>query len=322
MYKYYNELIKNEFLDKCNISDSTRIIYDDIFKKTKLFEESKDKDIFEMDLDECVEMLKCYEGQSKTTVEVTLSKLLSYIDYCIPKYAKFNILRAIPKQLIMEELDAQDNFLFNNVQFEQYKAQILNSTNGAYYLSMFICPYYGILGKSFKEMISLSTDNIDKQNKLICLNNDRTVKVNDEIISILLETASIKTLFFGGRNGVPNEIDLTIFENPNQIFKFVDKGSKRPYEKRAQTNFNRFFSYHLKNIINEKRLSLRSIYRSGLINYINEEAKKKNYSLKDDLLSDSNEHNLFYKKSLLQFGSNITWASFKFNYKEWIINNL
>lgn len=321
MYKYYNQLIKNEFLNNCVVSDSIKVIYDDIFKKTKLFEESKNKDIFEMSVDEYIEMLKCYEGQSKSTIGVTLSKLLIYIDYCIPKYTKFNILRAIPKQLIIDELDAQDNFLFDTIQFEEYKTKIINSINGEYYLSMFICPYYGILGKSFKEMINLSIDNIDKHNSEISLYNDRKVKIDDEVISILFKTSNIKTLFLGGRNGNQNEVDLTIFKNPNQIFKFIDKGSTRSYEQRAQANFNRFFSYHLKNITNEKRLSLRSIYRSGLINYLNEEAKLKKYSLKDDILNNS-EHNLFYKQCLLQFGSNMTWASFKFNYKDWIIINL
>jgi len=98
--------------------------------------------------------------------------------------------------------------------------------------------------------------------------------------------------------------------NMDEIFKKINRG--------VSTAGEQYLYYQLRNCTSTQN---EFEERSNLINYLNEEARLKKYSLKDDILNN-NEHNLFYKHCLLQFGSNMTWASFKFNYKDWIINNL
>lgn len=313
MCKYYNEEIKEEFLNSIN-TESTKKSYEFLFKKIKKYEDKFKKDVNNFSQEEYVELLKIF-STSKSNLGTTKRKLDQYINFCIPKYISTNALKLVNINELSADLN--DLFLFTNTEYEMYKRKIIQHVNGEYYLSLFMCPYNGIMGNKFENIYNLRLSDID-ENGFVKLHDGAELQINFELQMALNKTAKITSQTVG--KSVNAEIPLSLYKYYDQVFKFFDtNNSFENYEARCRYNISQFFSKKLKSITGEKRISANSIYKSGLINYMYNQAKLNGYDLKSDI--QSGDHHIFYKKKLLDFGTNMSWINFKFAFMNFILAN-
>jgi len=230
---------------------------------------------------------------------------------------KINYLKAITINEIMDKLqqvgEVENSFLFNKTQFEKYKNKIAVCDNSDIYLAMFLAVFYGIKGSAYSEIYKLKISDINKAEGTIKLYNGRKCNAPLELRMALENAYNVKYR--------SNNVPLDLYDDELQIFKFYSLKPGAIYEKVAQKSITDFFSRRLKKLLNEDKISAQAIYRSGLIYHMYESALKEDFNLKEDLTYGNKEHELFYKKYLLEFGSNLTWYEFKWRFKDFIINN-
>jgi len=293
--------------------------YKYIFKRIATIERKYNKDVFEFGLidngNEYIELFKQFPNR-KSTIHSVRTKLVKYIDYFIPTKIQVNFLKAMDSNLLLDKLKADDElFVFNKNQLDQYKREIIKLDNGSLHLAMFLCPYYGIKGDRYKEIIELKKSDIDEKNGVVRLYNNRTVKINLDFQLALIQAYNT--------NKTPNGIPLNLYKYPDQIFKFFAKENvNTPYEDRVTNNITTFFCRKIKSVTNEPRLNITSIYRSGMINYVYGRAIEEKINLKEDLINNDNTHTTLYNKFLAEFGSVMDYSDFKYNFGNWIIENM
>lgn len=82
MSSFYNPLIKNRFLNENEMSESQIDKWRVIFNKTKLQEEILQKDIYEMNRQECEELLHFFKLRSVQYISMYMSNLKQYVYWC------------------------------------------------------------------------------------------------------------------------------------------------------------------------------------------------------------------------------------------------
>lgn len=321
----YNKENKFKFLDSIE-DELQKRAYIDVFDIASECEYKLKKDLIYFNVAE-LQMLFTYFYNKKTkkftksNINAKRQLLLVYINYNIPMNIQKNQLKELPLNVIIESLnqigEVESSFLITKSKFEDYKRNIMTHKKANTYLALLLCPFYSIKGgaKDYAEIYNIRMSDLDKANGTIKLFNGRIVENVPMELFMALEMAYNTNYTL---NGVP----LDLFNYPDQIFKAnVKSNSDSTYEKSINSMITDFFSRQLKKIIKEDRINVRTIYNSGLINFVYESALKDGFNLKEDLKNENQNNNLSYKKYILNFGSNMPLNEFKWKFKDFIINN-
>lgn len=197
----YNMELKERFLNslKDEMSDSTLYNIRYILNKAKKTEEALNKDVYEMNADECKSVINSYSNRSEQVVRVNISVLQKYVDFCISegyvpsRINYFEILSASAPNFVNVE-HINNKYItreeLNDIQDEY----IVNAQDKALFELMFI----GVMGDRFEELINLKESDIH-YNKIVLPN--RVVEITPRTHQILIEAAN-QNIYIKAEGGV------------------------------------------------------------------------------------------------------------------------
>lgn len=193
------ENTKERFIDFCypdKKEDATlRHNLEILFFSTYEVEYEAKKDLYEFGLEEINTLLRSYQSTSINSMNVRISLLKKYVDFCIRHNFRSNPIN------FFEGLDSLDYVSKNMWEYKYPSKEILLNIcewlPTAQMALLLIIPFLGIVGKQTCEIRNLKETDIDLENKSITVreyddvdsktgeiihHNERIVKIDDEFI--------------------------------------------------------------------------------------------------------------------------------------------
>jgi hypothetical protein len=160
----YNENIKKYFIENLRTYDM-KTMYSSIFRRAEAFETEREKDIFDFDVNECMNLLLFLNPKSTGHVASLISQLSKYSAWALSngkseqnywaivpvdeEFAKFSFASRNVKDL--DELTRiAETYL--SVPFDKYAVYLL---------------YMGVMGENFSELTQLKDTDVDSSRKTI-----------------------------------------------------------------------------------------------------------------------------------------------------------
>ena len=171
-------MMKTEFINKLECSDSVKESFKMIFKKVAPLEAKLNKDLKDFNREELLLVLEELKGRSYNSVHtkwgITKKYLKhfnnAYVDTITPKDLKEFIVETEIRYVTREEL--------------KEKVSVLTSSS---HKALFFLLFDGIGGKGYKEICNLKFEDIDFETGKISLEN-RCVSVSKDTLNLLMET--------------------------------------------------------------------------------------------------------------------------------------
>jgi hypothetical protein len=306
------------YLDSLAIKENTRYKTEYIFNKISKFEEQINKDVYEMNVEELQNLFKASDISTKSSIVGVKSALKKYLDWCKARdIIKINLFDkdVITTNMLINQIDdSQMSLYFSEETYNNYKSIIKASLNGTYYLSLFMALWEGICGNNYDDLINLRELDINISNNTIKLYTTNKIKtVTPELIKALLATSQMDTL--ESITGRLDKLKVSIYYD--SIFKCVGKSKTATAEAIARRFIRDNINYKLKDILNNKNISITNIYNSGLIHYMKKKAEINHLNLKDDLLNSNNFNDNLYNIFLYEYGETMSFSMFRFKFKDY-----
>lgn len=305
----YNESRKNEYLQYKG-QDYLKHLFID----AEQYELALGKDLCDMDTSEALHYLSRYDGYR--TFEDKRRQMSNYAEWCVIKgYAAVNWIspKVVPGKNLREiYLSMKEEFYISQERFGEYRQKLLDSSYGAYIASVFCCIYEGIAGKGFFNLVHLRVQDIDKVKGTVNLQDAGEVHISPELIDLLLETAKVTE--------ITNEKTVRYISSlyPDSIWKL------RPNEAVTQAKVQRKFVYlieEMKKILDEDRLSVTTISKSGYFNRIYHRVLEDGIDIRAlEFGTDKKgrEENARYQKYFEDSGLNMNMRKFKNAYQSYL----
>lgn len=299
MAEYYNNEIKQRFLDSIDLSKYPPGWWDRMFAKTKLFEERKGFDIYDFSTSDLMEFYKFLEIGNVANLIAENAKLIAYGEWALNEHLISD------NQIHFYELRNTDIMskcvskarIYNSILTKTQLKHIhfLNYQDAFVFWALF----EGIKGKNYEEIINLSVESIDQTNRKVKLCTGREMMVSDEFISMAIN-ANKETEYT-----VLNKVDSTIQLLPSLTI-YKERHNSRGVD--IPRSVYALISRNLQNIDGlNNDITSKSLRDSGLIHYLNERGQQVGIPAKDllynldkiDDLLDKYYFNPFVRKKWL-----------------------
>lgn len=297
MADYYNQEIKERFLNSINLDKYPPGWWERIFDKTKLFEEKNGYDLYDFSTTDIIEFYKFLEIGNVANLIANNAKLVKYGEWALNEHLISD------NQVHFYELDVDvlsecvsKARIYNSILTKEQLKNIhfMNKQDAFVFWSLF----EGIKGKDYEEIINLKMSDIDCVTKRVKLCTGRELMVSDEFINIAT-AADAETLY-------------TVIHNPDLNIKLIP--SLTIYKERQNSrgvNIPRSVyalisrNVQLINGLNND-MSAKSLRDSGLIHYLNERSKEYGVSVKE-LVYDLNRVEDIFNKYYFNVGVRKKW---------------
>lgn len=267
----YNEKQKKQFFEYYETTrDVNTISLYSYFETASIYEEMIGKDICDFILFDISNFLKFWsKGTINSLIDVS-SKFNIYTDWCQKNYmAKIEtnhwkelnndiFLSCLNKNLVNQQMITREEIY-------EYAKKLKNAKDKVILLS----PFEGILGDDMNEMIELDISNIDEENNQIILDN-RRIDVPKMYIDYALRAINMYDYYTYGN-------DMVKHLDPSD--KYVIKpiySAKTDGRNNIQKSVRNIFR-NIKDYLNlNDKITITSTYMAGMIDFVNEQAKKDN----------------------------------------------
>lgn len=247
-----------------------------LFRKTRKYEESLEKDCCQFTQDE---ILKMYEEFQAKSVYVLLNYNVILKAYCAwKKYyhnletenAYENITRnmlepLIPKRNVLSREDVTD-----------IEDQLYNWTDKAIIEALF----EGLSGNSMKDLVSVEENMIDHQSKQLIFPDGRVFDLTDKLYALLIKAC--------------DETEYVCYGSTLRVKQLI--GSGRLYKERdnahAMDSDDKYFRWVYRKVQNARKhvgidnLTMKNLAAAGLIHYLRKGMDKTGLELKPFLLTE------------------------------------
>jgi hypothetical protein len=290
MSEYYNQSLKERFINEMDLSDTQLNHYTKLFQKTKKQEEALGKDIFQMNKEECTVLLHFFNARSIQYLKLMLVNLRFYVEWCdrqglIPHHVNYFYefsSRKMNTQFVSNT--AMENQIISREQLDAYVKELtdIDDYQGAVIISLLFNGINLNQVTSLCELANIKVRDIDLINNAIKTINKRFF-FDDKLKNLIQDAIEQKDAV--DYEGMARASESTskkpksgwyfAFNNPD----FLIKSKKKAADTRDEpTKYNvicikiRAISEYLNNpYINPTYLNL-----SGMIDYI-----RKNYTEAD-----------------------------------------
>lgn len=180
----YNQSIKEEYL--VSKSKSIQYILSNIFVKSEIYEETKEKDICNFTENEILEFLTGFASISLNTIASYTSLLRSYTQWCCDNNINGNYINHF-NMITLKMMNNCINKIVENekiISFEELHKvmkDIVNVCDKALIYSIF----YGICGKDCVELTEIRSNDIDMNNQKIKLSTEREICIPIDLCYML-----------------------------------------------------------------------------------------------------------------------------------------
>lgn len=286
------------------------------FAATEKFERDAGKDLCEMSTEELVAILLSFKA--KTTIRQKRTIITNYINWCRALgYCKVNWLdyKLYPNEKIFAAIDeSQERYYLTPEKYEEYYQKILAANDGVYNASIFVALYEGIAGNYYINLTHLKTGDIDPETRTVRLYEGNTRTVSERLIKLLLETSQIRTL---QNKSQPSHLTESLY--PDSVWYSTKAMAPESMWRRFRDRLKM-----MKEIVGDDRLTASTVTSSGFFNYVCSSAIRDGLDIKADLLDTSTKvdkrvagrvpSEYKYKKYIEEFGSNMSFAYFKYSF--------
>lgn len=279
---------KEWYLEECrNIyyDESTTELIQRIFVSTELEEKAFGKDICEFTDAEVVDLFKSFNSKSRARLRVNAWYLSKYHDWCYEKGLTQKIddafddrtIDVIIKEIVPDEVLLDQYFSKENlIELIELDPDYINR-----FFIMGI--YYGIKGDKLSDLVNLKIEDLNEDDKTVTLRSGRKVKVDDYFIDLMKKANAVEEY---KQNRVTNHRKPTqnMYVKNGYIIKSCAV-SKELYDNKPIVP--KFITNRLQKFKKEfdaDFISISSLHKNGLINYIKEKYESQGISLKTALM--------------------------------------
>ncbi|HFK1543418.1 TPA: hypothetical protein ACGXM3_005240 [Bacillus cereus] len=180
----YNEDFKEEYLSK--YKDNTRRVKRIIFEKSRTLELTYGKDLYDFNFEQLEEVLRSLKASTVRSLQNSVATIAQYTKFAIKnkkKSDKINYIDGFTKDKIEEYLDKEreENMIFPKEEIMSIANEAENPQDGVILALIFD----GVSNKNeFEELINLSEDDIDFDDKVIKL-EDREVPMSEDTYTLV-----------------------------------------------------------------------------------------------------------------------------------------
>jgi integrase len=181
----YNEEQKERYLHFISDNEGTHATIRNIFYKAFIYEEARDRDLCNFNLEEIGKVIKRSNPYNLNTAKSTLRFISGYISFCIENGLRdnnINPLDGVSDQWVDSFVDKTKKIHYSYTEFLELLDKIENMQDKIYLFLLF----EGIQGEKFSELRNLKYEHIDKDNKTIFIEErNESIEVSDKCIEYL-----------------------------------------------------------------------------------------------------------------------------------------
>lgn len=298
--------------------ESTVQLVERIFNSTETLENQLNKDVSEFNQLEVFELLKSYDSKSPRRLMIAC-KILSDYYIWVSQVEKLSegLINPFDKSItdnMVEQIIPKENLnqkYFNKEHLiNELRDKVPDVTNRFIAYALF----YGI---KVDELIKIKIDDLDDEHHKLKLNTGREILVDDLFKHWMIE-ADDQVQYFA--NGIEVEDRRKLYTYSESDYVIKKCGSKKDGEVQPRLITVRLMT--IREQMENEFISLSTLYKNGLVNYIKEQFAKRNISLRDALLHKNTGRFYTYDYDLQQciydFGSKIESKMLRMEYKDYI----
>jgi integrase len=258
----FNEEQKERYLNFVTDNEDTKITIRRIFNKSWLFENGRNRDLCDFNLEEIGKVIKHSNPFNANVARSTTNFISSYVSYCIDNGLRennINPLDGVSAEWIKSFVDETKKIHYSFDEFLDLVSQLENKQDKAFLFLMF----EGILGASFSELTSLKFNDFDLVNKSVKVNGRRgDLKLSNDCIECVLG-AFEETKY---KRYIPKENRYNEKELAPSEFLFKNTQSPRTLEGKPVSQGVLYTRLHnIKEEFNKEYLTPNAIRQSGQI---------------------------------------------------------
>lgn len=313
----YNEKQKKRYLNSNNRFEQTTIeLLEKIFISTEMAENQFNKDVSEFNQIEVRDFLISLNSKSPRRLQSTCVFLSDYFQWCYNEGLVDNIIdpfdkritSVIIKDIFPKEL-LSDKF-FTKEKLIEMMEDIADVSNKFIVYALFC-------GIRFEELQQLKISDLDFDNNEVKLITGRTIKVDTLFKNLMIRTED-QTHYYA--DGIEKESKFNKYTYANSIYVLKRCGVKECDMVNTQYINNRLKV--AKEQMGNKFISVSTLNKNGLINYIKEQYATQNISLKTALFDEINGKLYTYdtqtQQYIYDFGSKLTSRMIRMEVKDYI----
>lgn len=318
----YNPVQKDRYLSICKYEESTKELIRRIFTSIELEEKIFQKDISLFNQDEVYDLLVSLNSKSRNRLKSVCVFLSDYFTWCYKEGLTFDINdpfdkyftdTIIQKIIPVEKLDKK---FFSKKEILDYLDNILDISNKF----LVYCLYKGI---KFDEIVNLKIGDLNYKDRTISLNTGRIVIVDELFANLLIETNN-QTHYYPYGTDIDNQFGRYTYGQSDFVFKTCGVKESKQIKMGVFLNRLRVIKEQCENDF----ISVSTLYKNGLYNYIKERCEGMGITLKQAFFEQKNLTRYTYEEStqkyIYEFGSGLSVRSLRKELRDYseIVNML
>jgi integrase len=315
----YNEFQKKRYLKYCSdtYEPMTIGLIERIFTSTEVAENQYEKDVCDFNPIEVVDFLKGLNSKSRRRLQSTCIRLSKYYEWCKNvEHLTSNIINPFDSRgidIVIDGILPKEDLnkkYFTKIQYLEMLNEIADVSN------KFIS-YAFYSGLSFEELVNLKTGDLDFEHNIVHLINGRDLKVDTMFKHFMIETSD-QTQYFA--DGIEKESRSKAYDYAESEY-VIRTCSKNMAEPASQSYITTRMKV-IKEQMGNEFISITTLYKNGMINYIKEQFAKKDIDLNTAFLLPIDGKRYVYDKETQQyiseFGSKMTVRFLRMEVKDYL----
>lgn len=261
----YNKEQKLRYLEQCKYEDTTIESIKVCFSSVADVEHFYEKDLSEFVQPQIEDMLRKVNSRSRGYLTSMCIFFADYYNWCLSEGLVTDVINrydVLQTKLIIENIIPIERLrekYFNKEEMLKYIDKIYDVTNKfiAYAL------YWGIKGDSYKELIHLRLEDINRKEKTVKLITGRTMRVDDLFIELAKE-AELADYYNADGSTSLDKLIYYGYVDTEYILRPMNRNEPQPLTLNMVQNRLKIIKEQSEN----DYLTTTTIYKNGLINYI------------------------------------------------------
>ena len=273
----YNQKIKDEFIEYyMQIREIKLTSLVSLFRKTAPYEIDISSDCSSFSKEKILNMYASFNSKS---VNVLMNYNSIFKAYCawlkennIPVTAAYD---EITQDELSPLIPSEAMQLLTREDIDYIESQLYNWTDKA----IVECLWEGVAGDSMEDLVSISSNMIDVDNKTLTFQHGKTVKITDHLIELLTKAFSETEYICYGYTGRTKKLLGT-----NTLYKKRDNADDIDSEDKCFRWVYRKIQIY-RNHVKIKKFTMKNISTSGMYYYLQKGMKNSNLDLRSYLLT-------------------------------------
>ena len=310
---FYNENQKIRYINQSSMPETSIEVFRRIVAGATKVEIQEKTDLSNFNRQQVINLLKSYNSRSKWYLRLICHHFSEYYSWCLQEKLvdTSNITNwyhvTLSKPIIDEILpiDLLEEKFFDKDLLIEMVNRVKDPTNKLYLYA----PFFGIDGEEHSDLRYLKIEDLNEKRKMIYLNSDKYVKVDDLFIELIKNADNADRYDEDGMGTIKKSFRNTYGES-QYVFKVCNVIEKDVIVNTKTIN-NRYAI--IKEQTGNNMLTSSVVYKNGLINYIKEYYEKEHgINIKEALfkLGVGRKNSYLYdsetQKLIEEFGSRLT----------------